>query len=250
METSPELAQLLLLSGAALLTSILSGIVGMAGGITLLAVMLLFLEPLAAIPLHGVIQLVSNGSRTWFQRRHVEGWILLRYAALLVPGGLIGLWLGQRMPPDATRVAIGVFVLLATWFPALLLLGTHPEQTDPKRRFFWLGGVAGFLNVTIGAVGPLIAPFFLNLGLTRQSLVGTKAAAQSLGHLVKIVLFGAVGFAFGEYALMLAAAAACVVVGTWIGTRLLDEIDERRFTILYKTVLTVIALRLVVTPLL
>ena len=50
---------------AAFATSILSAVVGMAGGITLLAVMLLFLEPLAAIPLHGVIQLVSNSSRAW-----------------------------------------------------------------------------------------------------------------------------------------------------------------------------------------
>ena len=53
-----------ILAGAALATSMLSAIVGMAGGIILLSVMLLFLDPLVAIPLHGVIQLISNGSRT------------------------------------------------------------------------------------------------------------------------------------------------------------------------------------------
>ena len=44
------------LFAAAFATSILSAIVGMAGGITLLTVMLLYLEPLVAIPIHGVVQ--------------------------------------------------------------------------------------------------------------------------------------------------------------------------------------------------
>ena len=242
--------QLFFLAATSFATAVLSGIVGMAGGITLLAAMLLFLEPLVAIPLHGAIQLVSNGSRTWLQRRHVESWILWRYAALLIPGGLLGLALVRSLPPDATRTLIGVFVLLATWAPGLLLLGGHPESSDRNRRFLLLGGVAGVLNVTIGAVGPMIAPFFLNLGLTRQALVGTKAACQSLGHLAKIGLFGLGGFAFAPHLTLLSVCAACVVAGTWVGTQLLDRIDERLFTWLYKAVLTVIAVRLALTAVL
>ena len=42
----------------------------MAGGITLLSVMLLFMEPLIAIPIHGAVQLVSNSSRAVIQREH------------------------------------------------------------------------------------------------------------------------------------------------------------------------------------
>ena len=55
-----EIADVAVLCAAALAASILSGIVGMAGGIVLLTIMLLYFEPLIAIPLHGVIQLVSN----------------------------------------------------------------------------------------------------------------------------------------------------------------------------------------------
>lgn len=244
---SPAEAELLILGSASFATAILSGIVGMAGGITLLAVILLFVEPLVAIPLHGAIQLVSNGSRSVFQRRHIQGWILARFAVLLVPAGMVGLYFARSLPPDATRLLIGVFVLIATWAPSLLLFGRHPEASDPKRRFFWLGGVSGALNVTIGATGPLLAPFFLNIGLTRQALVGTKAACQGLGHLVKIVLFGVTGFAFASYLPLLVVCAACVVAGTWVGTQLLERIDERSFTWLYKGILTLIALRLAIT---
>ncbi|MBW2312642.1 MAG: sulfite exporter TauE/SafE family protein [Deltaproteobacteria bacterium] len=234
-----------LLTAVALATSMLSAIVGMAGGITLLSVMLLYLDPLVAIPIHGVVQLVSNGSRAWVQRRHVERGIALRYGVLLLPMGFAGLGLAQSLPPDVTRVAIGVFVLLATWAPGLLLLGSHPEATDRNRRFFFLGGVVGFINVTIGATGPLIAPFFLNLGLSRQALVGTKATCQMLGHLAKLVVFGVVGFAFGAWALVLGLLCVAVVVGTWLGSRLLERVNEQTFIRLYKTVLTLVAIRLI-----
>jgi uncharacterized membrane protein YfcA len=234
-----------LLVGVAFATSILSAVVGMAGGITLLSVMLLYLDPLVAIPIHGVVQLVSNGSRAWVQRAHVDRRIAWRYGVLLLPMGFAGLWLARALSPDATRLAIGVFVLVATWAPRWLLLGSHPDTIDRDRRFLLLGGVVGFLNVTIGATGPLIAPFFLNLGLSRQALVGTKAACQLLGHLAKLVVFGVVGFAYAGWAGLLAGLCAAVVVGTWVGSRLLERVDEKTFVRLYKTVLTLIALRLI-----
>ena len=95
--------ELAVLGVAALLTSILSAIVGMAGGITLLSVMLLFLEPLAAIPLHGVVQLVSNSSRALIQRKHVERGILARYAILLLPMGFAGVTFARSLTPETAK---------------------------------------------------------------------------------------------------------------------------------------------------
>ena len=228
------------------LPAALSAIVGMAGGITLLAVMLLFWDPLVVIPLHGVIQLVSNGSRTLVQREHVAWRILGYQSLLLLPMGFLGLVLARALPPAGLKALIGCFVLVATWLPGLLLLGTHPEGVEPRRRFVLLGGVVGFLQVSIGATGPLIAPFFLNLGLTRRALIGTKAACQAAGHLAKIVIFGLGGFAYAAFALPLVLLSGVTVAGTWLGSRVLERVSERLFVRLYKTVLSVIALRLVV----
>jgi len=148
-----ELLDLGILCIVALLTSMLSAVVGMAGGITLLSVMLLFFDPLVAIPIHGVVQLVSNSSRTFVQRKHVDWAILWRYSVMLVPMGFIGIEIAQALPPNVTRALIGVFVLLATWKPGWLLIGTHPERADVHRRFFLLGAVVGLINMTIGAAG-------------------------------------------------------------------------------------------------
>ena len=236
------------LAVAAFATSILSAVIGMAGGITLLGVMLLFQDPLVAIPLHGVVQLVSNGSRTWVQRQHVVRPLVFRYAIPLLPAAALGLYFARGLDPLVLKTAIGVFVLIATWRGRWLLVGLHPERTDPRVRFTILGAIAGFLNMSVGATGPFIAPFFLDLGLTRFQLIGTKAACQLLGHVSKVLVFGLGGFAFGRYAGLVLVLSACVVAGTWTGSRLLHRVDERQFTLLYRAVLTLVALRLVATP--
>jgi uncharacterized membrane protein YfcA len=238
-----------ILCAACLATSALSAVIGMAGGIVLLSVMLLFMEPLAAIPLHGVIQLVANGSRALAQRRDIDWRIAGRYALLLLPAGLLGVRVALGLPPALVRALIGGFALLATWRPQWLNLQPRGDGAS-LARFVWLGGAVGFLNSLIGATGPLIAPFFLNLGLTRQALVGTKAACQMLGHVSKTLVFGSVGFDFLEHTALLASLSALASAGTWIGTRLLERVDEERFQRLYKTVLTLVALRLLVGELL
>ena len=70
-------------------TSIISGILGMAGGLLLLVALLVRLEPVVAIPIHGIVQLVSNGSRAWFLRREVRWGAVLRFAWPLVPAGVL-----------------------------------------------------------------------------------------------------------------------------------------------------------------
>ena len=160
--------------------------------------------------------------------------------------GLLGLSLARALPPTGARCLIGAFVLVATWAPQLLLIGTHPENSDSHRRFWVLGAVVGFMNVTVGATGPMIAPFFLSIGLDRRALIGTKAACQALGHLAKLAVFGVVGFAFAEHAGTLALLSVLVIIGTWLGSRLLEFVSEVWFVRLYRTVLTLIALRLFV----
>ena len=217
----------------------------MAGGIILLSMMVLFFEPITAIALHGLIQLVSNASRATIQRHHVEWRFTGSFALLLLPMGLLGVQLAYALPPNASRVLMGLFILAATWRPGWLMLGTHPADIRPERRFLLLGGVVGFLGVLVGATGPLAAPFFLNLGLSRQGIVGTKAATQTIGHISKTLIFGISGFAFAEYVPVLVSMWLAVIAGTWVGSRLLERVEEHSFDLLYRGALTLVALRLV-----
>ncbi len=244
---APELWAMLWLLGIA--TSALSAMVGLAGGVFLLAALLLYLEPATAIPVHGVAQLVSNGSRLYLQRPYVEWGAIRSFVWLLVPGGLAGLWLLQAIPPHLGRLAIGVFALAAIWVPMGVRrgLGLRPrlDRSVATRRFLAAGALAGVANMVVGATGPLMAPFVLGLGLERLGTVATLAMCQGLGHLMKVGIFAFAGFPFAEFALGLAGLCAAVVTGSIIGTRLLHHLPERYFVWSIRLAVSAVALRLI-----
>ena len=51
---------------AAFVTAVISGVVGMAGGVTLLAAMTLVMPLHVIVPIHGAVQFCSNLSRSFF----------------------------------------------------------------------------------------------------------------------------------------------------------------------------------------
>ena len=76
---SPLLMVLLCLVMVA--TAFLSGIFGMAGGMVLIGILLVLLPVPAAMVLHAVTQMASNGWRGWLWRRHVRWRPVAAYAA-------------------------------------------------------------------------------------------------------------------------------------------------------------------------
>jgi uncharacterized membrane protein YfcA len=224
---------------AAVVTSALTAVLGFGGGIVLLALLLLFVDPLVAIPLHAAIQVVSNGTRTVIRRRDVDWSIVARFSLLALPAGALVIPLVTRAPQAAIQLAIGVTVLVATWLPERTGRAL-PRPTTPV----WVGSgaVIGGLNVAVGATGPLQAPLFRAGTTDRLGFVGTFAASQTIGHLMKIVLFGLAGFAPTRYALPAVFGIAGVIAGTHLGSRALDRMPEQRFTRLYLAAITAVSL--------
>src|ERR1700704_4761296 len=73
----PSAAILALLALSALVTSFTSGILGMAGGMILMGILLAALPLPAAMMLHGITQLASNAWRALLWRREVD-WRVFR----------------------------------------------------------------------------------------------------------------------------------------------------------------------------
>lgn len=241
-----DLVTTLVLIASAFLGATISGFLGMGGGIFLLTVLFLCgLEPAVAIPVHALVQLTSNGSRAVLFRERVR-WSALRVFALVaLPFPLLGLALADRMDPEVTKVAIGALVLFATWRRK-----GGAVQWGEARSFAAVGVLAGTLGVVVGATGPLVAPFFLRDGWEKEDIIATKAACQIYVHLQKIVAFGLVGFSFSEELRYVAPLALAVVFGSWCGKKVLSHLSEERFRLIYRIVLSGLALRLLVEPLL
>ena len=73
---------------AAFITSSISAVLGMGGGIILLGIMSLIIpEGYMAVALHGIVQLVSNLTRSFVFRHHIRKDIINQY----LPGAMLGL---------------------------------------------------------------------------------------------------------------------------------------------------------------
>ena len=84
---------LLWLVPTALAGATLSGILGMGGGLLLITVMASVLEPIQVVPVHGAVQLVSNGTRALRLLSSVRwSWFFL-----YVPGLFLGAYFGIQL---------------------------------------------------------------------------------------------------------------------------------------------------------
>ena len=81
-----ELWVIVLLTLTALITSVISAILGMGGGILLLAAMYSILPHMVVIPLHACVQLVSNFTRVLAYLKDVHWRILGFFTMGSVPG--------------------------------------------------------------------------------------------------------------------------------------------------------------------
>ena len=77
----------ILLAIANLLTSALTAITGVGGGMILIGLMPFFVPAVAIVPVHGVTQLVSNATRAWFGRDGLD----FKYFWQFLAGSLVGL---------------------------------------------------------------------------------------------------------------------------------------------------------------
>lgn len=228
---------------AAFLTSILSAMAGLGGGIILLVAIAQFFTPTVAIPIHGGIQLVSNGSRAAMLRRHIAWRPVMLSAILLFPASLFGVLVATSIPEQASRLVIGVFVLVVAWRPSLVKWGGSGRL--PDRALVGVGAVSGFLNTTVGASGPVTSPFFKAVTVSHTAFVATAATAQVMAHCSKLVAFTLDDFTISDHVGVIGIGAIGVTAGSWVGTRLLGRVGEQHLDLLFRVVLTALAVRLI-----
>jgi uncharacterized membrane protein YfcA len=123
-----------------------------------------------------------------------------------------------------------------------------PARQMPLRAFAPLGAASGFLSALLGSVGPLMAPFFLAYGLARGAYIGTEALATVVMHITKLATYGSLDVltpAALRAGLLLG---PIMVLGSFLGKRIIDRVSERVFVILIEAVLIVAGLMFLLRP--
>ena len=234
-----------LIAIATFLTSILSGVFGMAGGIIMMAILLSVLSVASAMVLHAAIQLVSNIWRAILWRKHIV-WRVTPFYGLGIVAGVILISFVEYVPDKAVAlIVVGSVPLLAVAAQRFIHLSIMN-----RGQTFVTAMVLTFIQMTGGVVGPLLDLLYNNAPLTRHQIVATKAMTQSVMHTVRLAYFGMLiplltggeGWPAELNPVWMLVFMAAAIVGTTTAAPILHRIKDTHFKGLSKVLIILISL--------
>lgn len=193
----------------------------------------------AIIAVHGVVQLGSNASRSWVQRAHIDWKVTNTFLA----GSLVGVGLGAlvviQLPADILKLLLGGFILAMIWVKI-------PALKNASRSVIALGGgITTFITMFAGATGPLVAVFLSKLFDDHKTTVATHGATMMVQHGLKVIAFILVGFAFTDWLLLMVSMVFSGFIGVKTGTMLHNQMPEKQLKLMFRIILTVVAIDLI-----
>ena len=213
---------------ASLATAFLSSIFGMLGGLILMGILVSLMKVGQAMILHGLIQMTSNGYRAWLNRKDVN-WKIIGTLSI---GNILGLVIlfFVAFEPDRITVllALGILPYIAWAMPSNFAFDVTKTP---------VGILAGIVvvgtNLLAGVGGPILDIFFQRVEMTRHQVVATKAVAQFLGHVSKVIFFGGLVMSSSSEnwpdLWLLVIVIGTSLVGTTFGKKVLDKINDKTF---------------------
>ena len=227
-----------LIGATVVATSFLSGIFGMAGGMILLGVLLVFLDVAPAMVLFGATQAVANGWRAFLWRRHVR-WDIVR---LYVVGSATAFLLCRSIAflPDKALVYLVLGVL-----PFAVYALPQRLAPDITRRGvpYLCGAVIMVIQLFGGVAGHILDLFFQASALDRRTVVATKAFTQVIAHFFRIAYFGSFAAAFEVHIpwCVYAGAVVLAVTGTTLAAQVLERMTDVSFRIWSKRIVVTVS---------
>jgi len=225
----------LLVGAAALIASTLAAVTGFGGAAVLLPVLVIAFGVRDAVPILTVAQLIGNASRVGFNRRELDYRVVAWFALGGVPLALLGGLLFAQAPLAGLTRLLGLFLLVVV---AWRRLRPRTVVRLPLRAFALIGAAASFLSALLGSVGPLMAPFFLAYGLVKGAYIGTEALSTVVMHVTKLIAYRRASVLPGTSIVTGVAVGPIMILGSWIGKRIVDRIPEQVFVLLIEATMT------------
>jgi len=99
--------------------------------------------------------------------------------------------------------------------------------------------------MVVGATGPLTMTLLFKDFKNKDKVVATGALLMSITHFLKIVVFIYFGFLFFDYIGIIVCMIFGAILGSYVGTKLRNRIDGKKFAIILKIMLTFLAINLI-----
>jgi len=221
----------------AFVASFLNAAFAFGGAMIMLAVSASVLPVASIVPMHSALMLGSLVARIALFWRHIYWPIVIPF----VTGCLIGTVLGARiyveLPEYLIAVTLGSLMLVSVWLPEV--------TWRPKFRHPWfpVGIVHSFLS-TVFAYGALLHPLILRTKLSKLQIIATLAGSLFAMGILKMTGYSMFGFDYRPFLPLIVAATLAGFIGTWAGKLITHRISEQLFRLVFKILMTLVALRI------
>ena len=220
-----SLTSLAVIGVTILLSSFISGTFGMAGGMVLLGVILIYFPVTTGMVLFSVIQFAANGGRALLWWRYVLWSIFFPY----VIGAVVAFALLRAIAFVPNKAM--VYFLLGLLPFAIEAL---PKNARPNIEWRGMPFITGFLTTIVqfmaGVGGPFLDVFFQKSMLDRKTTLATKAVTQTFSHVLRALYFGSFGAVhFVEEPWLYLVGIVVAVAGTSLTPLVIERMTDHGF---------------------
>jgi uncharacterized protein len=178
-------ASLAIIAVTIVFSSFVSGVFGMAGGMVLLGVLLVYFDVTTGMVLFSIIQLGTNGWRALHWRQYVRWPIFYHYVAGATVAFIIMRFIAFVPDKIMVYLALGLMPFLVEAIPAAMR-----PNIEWRGVPFVTGVLTTIVQFLAGVGGLFLDIFFQKSSLDRKTTNATKAVTQTFSHLLRALYFG------------------------------------------------------------
>ncbi len=219
------LASLSLIGAAVFLSSFVSGVFGIAGGMILLGVLLVFFDVATGMVMFSLLTTAGNVWRVISWRKFIRWPIWFGYVA----GGMAALLLLRFVEFVPSKALVYLLLGLMPY-----MIEVIPRHRQPSIEWRGMPSLSGYVTTTIqllaGNGGMFLDIFFQKSTLDRRTTLATKAFCQTFGNVARLGYFGTLGGvseAFPLWAFL--PAILLVIAGTMLAPLVVDRMTDQGF---------------------
>jgi uncharacterized protein len=218
------IVSLAVIATTVVVSTFISGIFGIAGGMVLLGVLLVYFDVSTAMVLFSVIQFFANGLRAVQWRGFVLWPIFWKYAA-----GCIVAFALMRLAAVVPNKAL-VYLLLGVLPFSVEILPSSWRPSIQKRGIAFVGGIlTTIVQFLAGAGGTFLDIFFQKSLLDRKTTVATKAVTQTFSHVLRAAYFGSLEGIGGVDPLLCLGGIVMALFGTSLAPFVVERMTDHGF---------------------
>lgn len=218
---------LIILFIAGIFAFIISTISGGGGALILVPFLNFLIGTTKTAPVINLGTFIGRPARLVLFWKHINWKVFWYYVPAAIVGAWVAGWFFTSIEASWLQILVGIF-LISTVFQ--YRFGKKERSFTVKLWFFIpLGFLVSLLGTIIGALGPILNPFYLNLGLDKEELIATKTVNSFFLGIAQIGSYTFFGLLYRELWIYGIALGLGAVIGNIIGKNFLSKMKSSTF---------------------